>query len=68
MSSGGSGDAVPDEDPRKAALYVLRIDGSSRHAHAEQYSWRAATAKFLALRRPLPPGALVAHAAPGVAH
>jgi hypothetical protein len=27
-----------------------------------------ATAQFLALQRPLPPGAPVGHAAPGIAH
>jgi glycosyltransferase involved in cell wall biosynthesis len=44
---GGSAVAVLDEDLRKAALSALRIDRSLCRAHAERYSWRAATLQFL---------------------
>jgi glycosyltransferase involved in cell wall biosynthesis len=65
---GGSGVAVLDDDLRKAALHALRIDRTRCRAHAEQYSWRAATVQFLALQQPLPPSAPLAQTAPGIAH
>jgi len=65
---GGSGVAVLDEDLRKAALHALRIDRTRCRAHAEQYSWRAATVQFLALQQPLPLKAPLARTAPRIAH
>ena len=65
---GGSAVAVLDEDLRKAALHALRIDRTRCRAHAEQYSWRAATVQFLALQQPLPSSAPLAQTAPGIAH
>ena len=65
---GGSGVAVLDEDLRKAALHALRIDRTRCRAHAEQYSWRAATVQFLALQQPLPSKAPLARTAPRIAH
>lgn len=47
---GGSSVAVLDEDLRKAALAALRIDRASCRAHAERYSWKAATEQFIALQ------------------
>jgi glycosyltransferase involved in cell wall biosynthesis len=38
------------EDLRRAALRALRLDRSVCRAHAERYSWRAATEQFLALQ------------------
>jgi glycosyltransferase involved in cell wall biosynthesis len=49
---GGSAVAVLDEDLRKAALHALRIDRSHCRDYAQRYSWRAATAQFIALQRP----------------
>jgi glycosyltransferase involved in cell wall biosynthesis len=53
---GGSGVAVLDEDLRKAALSALRIDRGLCRAHAERYSWRAATQQFIDLQAPGAPG------------
>jgi len=47
---GGSNVAVLDEDLRKAALAALRIDRAACRAHAERYSWRAATRQFIDLQ------------------
>jgi glycosyltransferase involved in cell wall biosynthesis len=44
---GGSAVAVLDEDLRKAALSALRIDRALCRAHAEGYSWKAATQQFV---------------------
>ena len=60
---GGSAVAVLDEDLRKAALHALRIDRSQCRDYAERYSWRAATAQFIALQQPVRrsrPGPVVA--------
>ena len=57
-----------DEDLRKAALHALRIDRTRCRAHAELYSWRAATVQFLALQQPLPLKAPLARTAPRIAH
>jgi glycosyltransferase involved in cell wall biosynthesis len=65
---GGSSVAVLDEDLRKAALHALRIDRNRCRAHAERYSWRAATAQFLALQQPLRLAKRLEHAAPQSAH
>jgi glycosyltransferase involved in cell wall biosynthesis len=62
---GGSGVAVLDEDLREAALHALRIDRTRGRAHAEQYSWRAATVQFLTLQQALPSSAPLARTAPG---
>jgi glycosyltransferase involved in cell wall biosynthesis len=45
---GGSAVAQLDEDLRKAALGALRIDRNACRAHAERFSWAAATQQFLA--------------------
>jgi len=50
---GGADIAVLDDDLRKAALQALRIDRSRCRAFAERHSWRAATAQFIALQKPL---------------
>jgi len=50
---GGSNVAVLDDDLRRAALLALRIDRTACRAHAERFSWRAATAQFVDLQRPL---------------
>jgi hypothetical protein len=50
---GSSSVAVLDEDLRKAALHALRIDRSECRNYAERYSWRAATAQFIALQKPV---------------
>jgi glycosyltransferase involved in cell wall biosynthesis len=47
---GGSAVAFLDEDLRKAALAALRIDRAACRAHAEGYSWRAATRQFIDLQ------------------
>jgi glycosyltransferase involved in cell wall biosynthesis len=49
---GGSPAAVLDEDLRKAALLALRIDRSICRAHAERFSWKAATQQFIDLQPP----------------
>jgi glycosyltransferase involved in cell wall biosynthesis len=54
---GGSDVAVLDEDLRKAALQALRIDRSRCRSFAERFSWRAATAQFIALQCPCSRGA-----------
>jgi glycosyltransferase involved in cell wall biosynthesis len=43
---GNSGAGVLDEDLRKACLDALKIDRATARAHAERYSWRAATEQF----------------------
>jgi glycosyltransferase involved in cell wall biosynthesis len=60
--------AVLDEDLRKAALHALRIERSLCREFAQRYSWRAATAQFLALQRPLLVGEPLAEPAPSGAH
>jgi glycosyltransferase involved in cell wall biosynthesis len=50
---GGSAVAVLDEDLRKAALHALRIDRGQCRDYAERFSWRAATAQFIALQQPV---------------
>ncbi len=47
---GDSPVAVLDEDLRKAALLALRIDRSLCRAHAERFSWKAATQQFVDLQ------------------
>ena len=42
------------EDLREACLEALRIDRTTARAHAEKFSWRAASEQFLAHLRPLP--------------
>jgi glycosyltransferase involved in cell wall biosynthesis len=42
------------EDLREACLEALRIDRATARAHAERFSWRAASEQFLAHLRPLP--------------
>ena len=49
---GGSGVAVLDEDLRKAALAALRISRTACRAHAQRFSWRAATEQFLQYQKP----------------
>jgi glycosyltransferase involved in cell wall biosynthesis len=55
---GGSGAAVLDEDLRKAALAALRIDRATCRAHAERFSWKAATQQFIDLQPTRAPGTL----------
>ena len=47
---GGAPVAVLDEDLRKAVLMALRIDRSICRAHAERFSWKAATQQFIELQ------------------
>lgn len=47
---GGSPAASLNEDLRRAALRALRIDRAVCRAHAERFSWRAATEQFIALQ------------------
>ena len=42
------------EDLREACLEALRIDRATARAHAEKFSWRAASEQFLAHLRPMP--------------
>lgn len=42
------------EDLREACLEALRIDRTTARAHAEKFSWRAASEQFLAHLRPVP--------------
>ena len=42
------------EDLREACLEALRIDRTTARAHAEKFSWRAASEQFLAHLRPMP--------------
>ena len=44
---GDSNAGVMREDLREACLAALDIDRSTARAHAEQYSWRAATEQFI---------------------
>jgi glycosyltransferase involved in cell wall biosynthesis len=64
---GGSAVAVLDEDLRKAALHALRIDRGQCRDYAERFSWRAATAQFIALQRPVRHALAVVEPAPRVA-
>jgi glycosyltransferase involved in cell wall biosynthesis len=50
---GGTDVAVLDENLREAALRALRIARARCRAHAETYSWRAATEQFVALQEPI---------------
>jgi glycosyltransferase involved in cell wall biosynthesis len=65
---GGSAVAVLDDDLRMAALHALRIDRAACRAHAERYSWRAATLQFIALQVPVGPDAPVREVASHAAH
>jgi len=51
---GDSPAGVMHEDLREACLEALRIDRATARAHAEKFSWRAASEQFLAHLRPLP--------------
>jgi glycosyltransferase involved in cell wall biosynthesis len=52
------------EDLRQACLDALHIDRATARAHAERFSWRAASEQFLAHLRPLPtPRTSAAHVA-----
>ncbi len=42
------------EDLREACLEALRIDRATARAHAEKFSWHAASEQFLAHLRPMP--------------
>ncbi len=44
---GGSNAGVMHEDLREACLAALNIDRAAARAHAEKFSWRAATEQFL---------------------
>ncbi len=50
---GDSPAGVMHEDLREACLEALRIDRAAARAHAERFSWRAASEQFLAHLRPL---------------
>lgn len=54
---GDSPAGVMHEDLREACLEALRIDRATARAHAETFSWRAASEQFLAHLRPLPASA-----------
>jgi glycosyltransferase involved in cell wall biosynthesis len=54
---GDSPAGVMHEDLREACLEALRIDRVTARAHAEKFSWRAASEQFLAHLRPLPASA-----------
>lgn len=54
---GDSPAGVMHEDLREACLEALRIDRATARAHAEKFSWRAASDQFLAHLRPLPSAA-----------
>ncbi|WP_454056010.1 glycosyltransferase family 4 protein [Cupriavidus sp. Marseille-Q8015] len=54
---GDSPAGVMHEDLREACLEALRIDRATARAHAERFSWRAASEQFLAHLRPLPAAA-----------
>ncbi|MCO4890541.1 glycosyltransferase family 1 protein [Cupriavidus sp. WGtm5] len=49
---GDSPAGVMHEDLREACLEALRIDRATARAHAERFSWRAASEQFLAHLRP----------------
>ncbi|WP_454763424.1 glycosyltransferase family 4 protein [Cupriavidus campinensis] len=66
---GDSPAGVMHEDLREACLEALRIDRATARAHAEKFSWRAASEQFLAHLRPLPaPAATQDSTAPSAAH
>ncbi len=50
---GGSDVAVLDADLRKAVCQALKIDRTSCHKFAEDFSWRAATEQFIAAQVPI---------------
>lgn len=54
-----SGAGVMHEDLREACLGALKIDRNTARAHAERFSWRAATEQFVSHLRPTPQGSLV---------
>jgi hypothetical protein len=43
----GSDAGVMHEDLREACLAALKIDRAAARAHAEKFSWRAATEQFI---------------------
>ncbi|WP_420992717.1 glycosyltransferase family 4 protein [Cupriavidus sp. 30B13] len=51
---GESRAGVMHEDLREACLEALRIDRATARAHAERFSWRAASEQFLTHLQPLP--------------
>ncbi|MBB1631462.1 glycosyltransferase family 1 protein [Cupriavidus sp. UME77] len=51
---GHSDAGVMHEDLREACLEALRIDRATARAHAERFSWRAASEQFLTHLQPLP--------------
>ncbi|WP_454735060.1 glycosyltransferase family 4 protein [Cupriavidus necator] len=53
---GDSPSGVMHEDLREACLEALRIDRATARAHAERFSWRAASEQFLAHLRPFAAG------------
>lgn len=55
---GDSGAGVMHEDLREACLAALKIDRKTARAHAEKFSWRAATEQFISHLRPAPHAAL----------
>ncbi|MDE2623857.1 MAG: glycosyltransferase family 1 protein [Betaproteobacteria bacterium] len=57
---GSSGAGVMHEDLREACLQALAIPREAARAHAEKFSWRAATQQFLGHLRPMPERAGVA--------
>jgi glycosyltransferase involved in cell wall biosynthesis len=50
---GDSPAGVMHDDLREACLEALRIDRATARAHAEKFSWRAASEQFLKHLRPL---------------
>jgi glycosyltransferase involved in cell wall biosynthesis len=44
---GDSPAGVMDEDLRSACIAALKIDRATARAHAERFSWRAATEQFV---------------------
>jgi glycosyltransferase involved in cell wall biosynthesis len=52
---GGSSAACLNQDLRRAALRALRIDRAACRAHAERFSWRAATEQFVASQERIAP-------------
>ncbi|MDE2341985.1 MAG: glycosyltransferase family 1 protein [Betaproteobacteria bacterium] len=51
---GASGAGVLHEDLRQACLQALEVSRDTARAHAEKFSWRAATQQFLGHLRPMP--------------
>lgn len=51
---GDSGAGVMHEDLREACLAALNIERKTVRAHAEKFSWRAASEQFVSHLRPLP--------------